>query len=339
MTTHELPRILVVLLNYRTAEMTARAADCAVAAMAELPAEMVIVDNDSGDGSFEALEAHVAARGWSGVRVLQSGWNGGFGAGNNVGLRAGLSCGAMPEYCYLLNSDAFVAPDAIGALYRFLEAHPAAGLAGSHIHGENGDPHVTAFRFPSWLSELESAARTGPVSRLLAARRVPIEPLPEAPAEVDWLAGASLMIRRSVLETIGLFDERFFLYFEETDLCRRARAAGWPCWYVPESRVAHVGGASTGTRSWRRVPGYWLDSRFYYFARHHGRPYAALATAAHLLGGWIWRARRLVQPGLPRIDPDSFLRDLLRHDLRALAPPRGIPVPKIRPLTGEESQA
>ncbi len=81
--------------------------------------------------------------------------------------------------------------------------------------------HATAFRFPSIASEFESAIRFGPVSRLLKSRRVPMEHVDET-QPVDWLAGASLMMRRTVLDEIGLFDETFFLYFEETDLCRRA---------------------------------------------------------------------------------------------------------------------
>jgi GT2 family glycosyltransferase len=266
------------------------------------------------------------------VRVVASGRNGGFGAGNNFGIRAGMSDGGAPDYVYLLNSDAFPAPDAIRRLLDVLEGDPTLGLAGSYIHGPEGDPHITAFRFPSVWSELESAARFGPLSRLLARHRVPLE-LPDATCRVDWLAGASLLIRRKVLDRIGLFDETFFLYFEETALCRRAAAAGWPTVYVRDSQVAHIGSASTGMKTWRRVPGFWLDSRWHYFTKTHGRAYAAAATLAHLTGGALWRLRRLVQ-GKPRIDPPHFLRDLLAHDLRALVrrTPRGGIAPAARPL-------
>ncbi len=82
---------------------------------------------------------------------------------------------------------------------------------------------------------------------------------------MDWLAGASLMMRQDVLDRIGLFDEEFFLYFEETELCLRAARAGWPTDYVVESRVAHVGSASTGMKTWDRIPQFWLDSRLRYF--------------------------------------------------------------------------
>ncbi|WP_425039931.1 glycosyltransferase [Primorskyibacter sp. S187A] len=324
-------KLLVVLLNYRTADMTARAADAAVLAMDGLPAEMVIVDNDSQDGSFEALCDHVAQRGWPHVRVLASGWNGGYGAGNNYGMRAGLADGSAPDVYYLLNSDAFPDKDAIRVLYDTLQATPEAGFAGSQIYGSDGATALTAFRFPSWQGDLEAMARSGPVSKLLRAYRVPRDDLTTGVETVDWISGASLMMRRETLEEIGLFDETFFLYFEETDLCRRAAQAGWQTIYVPDSRVQHIGGASTGMNSWKRVPKFWLDSRTHYFIKNHGRAYAALATLAHLTGGLLWHLRRVFQ-GKPQLDPDRYYRDLIAHDLRVLMPLRDAPKPQVRVL-------
>ncbi|MBS0123391.1 glycosyltransferase family 2 protein [Thetidibacter halocola] len=310
-------RILVVLLNWRTADMTLRAAQAARKAMRGLDAELVIVDNDSCDGSEESLRKATAD--WPETRVIQSGHNGGFGAGNNVGIRAGMSNGTRPDYLYILNSDAFPAPDAIRHLAEHLDANPETGFAGSYIHGEAGEPHMTAFRFPSAWSELEGAARFGPISRLLRQKAVPLG-LPEATCRVDWLAGASMMMRQSVLDEIGLFDEGFFLYFEETDLCLRASRAGHQTHYVRDSVVMHIGSVSTGMGRWPRIPGFWLDSRWRYFAGNHGRPYAALATLAHVTGGLLWRLRRVVQRK-PRLDPPHFLRDLILHDLKALVRP------------------
>ncbi len=307
------PRLLTVILNWRTPEMTLRAAEAALRAMEGIEGAITIVDNDSGDGSFEAMTAAVAARGWDAgrVRVLQSGRNGGFGAGNNFGIRAGLPGGARPDYVYILNSDAFPEPGAIRALLDHLEAHPATGLAGSFIMGEDGAPHQTAFRFPTALSELEGAARFGPLSRLLR-RRIVALPVPEATARVDWFAGASVMMRQAMLDRIGLFDETFFLYFEETDLFLRAARAGWPADYVRESRVVHIGSVSTGMKTWARIPRFWLDSRRHYFTKNHGHLYAAAATLAHVAGGVLWRLRLLVQRK-DRGDPPHFLRDLIVH--------------------------
>lgn len=317
------PRILVVLLNYRTADMTLRAAEAALRAMQGLRAEMVIVDNDSGDGSLETMRAGAEARGWTGgglVRVVGSGRNGGFGAGNNFGIRQRMSDGAAPDFVYCLNSDAFPAPDAIRALLDVIGADPAIGIAGSYIHGPEGDPHTTAFRFPSVAGELEGAARTGPITRLLRRSVVPLA-LPETTTPVDWLAGASMLMRQDMLDRIGLFDETFFLYFEETDLCRRAALAGFKTVYVRRSAVAHIGSVSTGMKAWTRTPGFWFDSRWHYFTKNHGRAYAGAATLAHVTGGLIWRLRCALT-GRATGDPQHFLRDLIRHDLAQLFPVR-----------------
>ncbi len=313
------PTVLTIILNYKTAEMTLKSIDAARRAMEGIAGGIVIVDNHSEDGSYEQISAHVAQEGWDAdgrIRVIEAGWNGGFGAGNNVGIRAGLPDGTKPDYVYILNSDAFPADDAIQALLEHLEKNSKAGFAGSYIHGETGETHLTSFRFPSIVSEFESSIRIGPITRLLRNHRVPID-TPKETTPVDWLAGASMMMRQSVLDDIGLFDETFFLYFEETDLCRRATKAGHRVDYVVDSRVAHIGSASTGMKRWNRIPSYWYDSRWHYFSKNHGRAYAAFATLTHVLCGglhslrcFLLRRDRHMKPG--------FLTTMLVHDLQAL---------------------
>lgn len=313
------PTTLAIILNYRTPELTLRATEAALREMAGLRGEVLIVDNDSGDGSFDALAAAAKDRGWTGdnrLRVVESGRNGGFGAGMNFGIRCGLASGAAPDFYYLLNSDAFPQPGAIRALRDFLMQHPQAGIAGSHIHGIDGVPHQTAFRFPSVPGEFEGAAHTGVISRMLARYSVTM-PVPDHDCQVDWTAGASLMLRRDLLTQTGIFDETFFLYFEETDLCLRAARAGWSTHYIAGSRVAHVGSASTGAQKWDRMPGYWFDSRLHYFSKNHGRAHAALATIAWVAGGCLWKLRQLLSRR-PNRNPDRFMSDLIAHDLRAL---------------------
>jgi N-acetylglucosaminyl-diphospho-decaprenol L-rhamnosyltransferase len=312
-------KVLTIILNWRSQMMTLRSIEAALRALEGVDGALVVVDNDSGDGSFEAISLEVRQRGWDrgpqSVRVVQSGRNGGFGAGNNFGIRAGLPDGSRPDYYYILNSDAFPEPEAIKALLDHLEQHPKTGFAGSFIYGEDNHPHRTAFRFPSAASEFEAQIRFGPVSRVLR-KAVVAQPVPEMTQRVDWLAGASLMMRAEVLESIGSFDESFFLYFEETDLCRRAALAGWPTDYVLESRVMHLGSVSTGMKEWRRIPTFWLDSRLHYFVKNHGRAYAFAATLAHLAGGVLWRGRLLIQHKDPG-DPPHYLADLAAHHLRA----------------------
>ncbi|WP_204112517.1 glycosyltransferase family 2 protein [Shimia biformata] len=321
--------LLTVILNYRTPEMTLRAAKAALVAMQGIEGRIVIVDNDSGDGSFETIQAGIEANGWPSERVdlVASGYNGGFGAGNNFGVLHGMATmPAPPDFLYFLNSDAFVEPKAIQVLIDHLVTTPDAGVAGSFIYGSDGVPHHSAFRFPSIAGEFEGAARLGFISRVLSNYVVPL-PIPNVTTRVDWLAGASMMLRRSVVEQVGLFDENFFLYFEETDLCRRVVNAGWKIDYAPGSRVEHIGSVSTGMKSWKRIPGFWLEARHYYFRKNHGVLYGAAATLAHVAGGVIWRVRRWIG-GKPKRDPDLFLTDLLAHSLRGMfrrVPGRNIP--------------
>jgi hypothetical protein len=129
------------------------------------------------------------------------------------------------------------------------------------------------------------------------------------------MAGASMMIRRAVFDSIGLMDEAYFLYFEETDFCLRARRAGWLCWYVPASRVVHLVGQSSGVTDTRsrpkRMPRYWLESRRRYFRRNHGWLYALLADCAWAFGFALWRLRRWLQRK-PDHDPPGLLWDFMR---------------------------
>lgn len=331
------PRILVIVLNYCTADLTLRAAGAAVRAMDGLEGAITIVDNASGDDSCSVIARRIEQEGWSRVALHQAGRNGGFGAGNNHGILAGLPDGSAPDYVYLLNSDAWPEPGAIRALVEVLETRQDAGIAGSLTLGEDGAPHRTAFRFPSILGEFEGSVRTGLFTRLLRDWVVPL-PIPETTAEVDWVAGASIMLRRRMLDEIGLFDEAFFLYFEETDLSLRAARAGWRCLYVPASRAGHRGSASTGMRDWARTPGYWFDSRRHYFRANHGALYAAAATLSRVIGEALWRLRCGLT-GRARRDPPRFLRDLVAHALTqgpAGQAARAIPAPP--PMAATEGE-
>lgn len=311
-------RLLVVILNYRTADMTLRAAETALADMPKENAELVIVDNASGDGSDALLAQAIAARGWDAgnrVRLISAPSNGGFGAGNNIAMRAGMSDGSAPDFVHVVNSDAFLDPGCIAGLMDHLQKHPRAGLAGSHVRGEDDLPHSTAFRFPSVAGEFEGAVRFGPITRLLSSSVV-APPLPKVAAPVDWVAGASVMMRWEMLAEIGLFDEEYFLYYEETDLCLRAARAGWECWFVPQARCIHIGSVSTGLKEAQRTPRYWFDSRRRYFTKNHGRTYATLALLARLAGGGLHHLRCLVTGRSPE-DEGRFYRDLAEHALTA----------------------
>lgn len=309
-------KLLTIIINYRTPDLTRRAVVSAALATAHVrDSKIVVVDNDSRDGSIEALrravnEAGLGAR----VQILASAYNGGFGYGNNFAIRPALAAQDAPQYIYLLNSDAFPSEHALMHLVDYMDSHPKVGITGSFVQGLDGDAHHTAFRFPTILSEFEGAMQLGPLTKALGRYVVPL-PIPTATTDVDWVAGASMMLRATMLEEIGLFDERFFLYFEETDLCRRAKLAGWRVVYVRDSQVAHVGAASTGIKKERRrLPAYWFDSRQHYFVKNHGLLYLWAANLAQVSGGAVFRVRRTLQgQRRSRPLPDRFLRDLVQH--------------------------
>ena len=311
-------KLLVVIVNYRTAEMTLDAAGTALTELRSYPdARITIVDNASGDGSADRIESVIEAKTWGDrVSLIRSSRNGGFASGCNQAIRPALAGDDTPDYVYLLNSDAFPDAGAIDRLVEYLDTHADAGLAGSYIHGTDAarTPHRTAFRFPSLLGEIEGALGIGAVTRLLE-RWVIAPALPEETTPVDWLAGASMLIRREVFDSIGLMDERYFLYFEETDFCLRAARNGWPTAYVVESSVAHAGGASTGMQDISSpTPTYWYASRHRYFTKNHGRAALWAANLIYIVCGTIRRARTTLMQR-PSHEPRGHMRGFLRYNL------------------------
>jgi N-acetylglucosaminyl-diphospho-decaprenol L-rhamnosyltransferase len=305
-------KLLVVIVNYKTARLALRAAEAALADVKAQGGAITIVDNDSGDGSVAILRDGVAHE--PAITVIAAEKNGGFGYGNNVAIRRALASDDPPQYVYLLNPDAVPDPGAIRTLVEFMDAHPDVGIAGSHIHNPDGTTHVSAFRFPSPLGELEGTLKLGLATKIFD--RWSVWNLPcDRTTKVDWVSGASTILRREVFETVGLFDENFFLYFEETDLCRRAAEAGWQTWFVREASVEHEVGAATGIKDMkRRTPPYWFQSRRYYFLKQGGRSELWLANLLWVAGFSLWRMRRRLQ-NKPDPDPPQMLVDFVRHTL------------------------
>jgi N-acetylglucosaminyl-diphospho-decaprenol L-rhamnosyltransferase len=312
-------RLRVIILNYRTPELTIACLHSLVEEIKELPGTQVtVVDNASGDGSVEQISAAIATESWDWVAFLPQERNGGYAFGNNVGIRPALAADAPPDYLLLLNPDTIVRPGALRALVDFMDQNPEAGIAGSRLEEPDGTPQCSAFRFPNVWSELDSGLRLGLVTQLLSEQIVPILPVTEEIRQVDWVAGASMIVRRQVFETAGLMDEKYFLYFEEVDFCIAAKNAGWTCWYVPESRVVHYVGQSSGVtdtkRKAKRRPAYWFDSRRRFFVKNYGWSYAILTEVAWASGFALWRMRQVIQQK-PDDDPPNMLGDFILNSV------------------------
>jgi N-acetylglucosaminyl-diphospho-decaprenol L-rhamnosyltransferase len=327
--------VAVAIVTYRSARLTI---DCLRSIAAErsrsvLDIRAIVVDNASGDAP--SIAAAIGENGWwSWVTLVTALKNGGFAYGNNVALQHACAEGP-PRYLHLLNPDTIVRTGAIGALFDFLETHREVGIAGSGLENPDGSQWQYAFRFPSVLSELEEGLGFWLTSRWL--RRWAVTwPMTSMAQAVDWVSGASMMIRWSVIDQIGGFDENYFLYFEETDFCLRARKAGFSTWYVPESRVMHIAGQSTNVTAPKaaleRLPAYWFESRRRYFAINHGMRYAMITDAVAAPARGLGLLKRVAlgrrHQGIPH-----FLTDLLQHSIlrlgnRRLATP-GIRAPRL----------
>lgn len=327
-------RLLVVILNYRSASLCI---DCLASLMPEVAANagtrVVVADAPSGDDSVARIGRAIAENGWDEWCTLTAlPKNGGFAYGNNEAIRPYLPRPAgsaepaepgkvadVPQYVLLLNPDTVVRPGAVDALLDFMDRTPTAGIAGSRLEHPDGAPQRSAFRFPTVLSELEGGLRLGPVSKLLSKRVVaPPVPAGAEPVRTDWVAGASMIVRREVFERVGLLDDGYFMYFEEVDFCLRAARAGWPCWYVPASRVVHLVGQSSGVtdvkQANKRRPKYWFESRRRYFVRNHGWAKTALADLCWTTAFATYRARRVIQRK-PDTDPANLLGDFVRNSV------------------------
>jgi N-acetylglucosaminyl-diphospho-decaprenol L-rhamnosyltransferase len=317
-------KLLVIIVNYKTADLTIDAMASLGPELGRIPgSRAIVVDNDSRDGSGARLKEAIASRGWNRwATLIEAERNGGFAYGNNVGIRAAQAEGLRPAYVHLLNPDTIVRPGALTTLLAFMDTHPEAGIAGSRLEDPDGTPQRSGFRFPGVMSELDAGLRLGVVSRLLRRWEV-APPVQERDCQVDWVAGASMIIRDKVLDDVGLLDESYFMYYEEVDFILRARRAGWSCWYVPESHVVHLVGQASGVtdpqKQRRRRPAYWFESRRRYFVRHLGPIGAGLADLAFAAGHVSWRARRVLQ-GKADDQPEKFLWDFARHSVIVRGP-------------------
>ncbi|PSO85942.1 MAG: glycosyl transferase family 2 [Cyanobacteria bacterium QH_9_48_43] len=309
--------LLIVILNYRTPGMTI---ECLRSLASEVPSllgtRVVVSDNASGDGSVDHIQAAIESEGWGEwASLLPLEQNGGYAFGNNAAIRLALHSNNPPPYFLLLNPDTIVRPGALKALVEFMNEHPSAGIAGSRLEDPDETPQRSAFRFHTLLGELDRGLRLGVVSKLLTKWLV-APPVPEDTCPTDWVAGASMIVRREVFEQVGLMDEAYFMYYEEVDFCLRANQSGWSCWYVPQSRVIHLVGQSSGVTDTKcppqRRPQYWFDSRRRYFLKNYGWLYAALADVIWVGSFALWRLRRRIQRK-PDSDPPHLLVDFLRN--------------------------
>jgi N-acetylglucosaminyl-diphospho-decaprenol L-rhamnosyltransferase len=276
--------------------------------------EILLVDSGSTDGTAQAVSREFPA-----VRVLATAENLGFTRGSNRGLRI-----ARGRYLLLLNPDTVLEPGALDAMVDYLEAHPDVGLVGPQLRFADGRVQPSRYGFPGRLTAFVDGTvleRWLGDSRLLRdfhARDRDDDSL----QDVDWLRGACMTLRREAAATAGLFDEGFFMYSEEVDLCRRVRAAGWRIAYLPSAVVVHHEGKSSEQNPAARDI-HFHDSRVRYYRKHFGRGWAAalrLAVTAHFLYLAAEEAGKLLLGHRPELRRQRLrsLRRVIAHQGRRL---------------------
>jgi GT2 family glycosyltransferase len=226
----------------------------AIASVLGEPAlEVVVVDNASRDGSADAIAA-----GFPGVRLVRSDTNLGFAGGVNRAARE-----ATGDTQLLLNPDARLEPGALALLLDWLEAHPRAAVVAPSLRYPDGRPQSAAFAFPGLV---QTALDLFPVNRLMETRlngRIRAD----GPRQIDCALGACMLIRRAAWEDVGPLDTGYFMYVEEIDWCRRARARGWQIWQQPNAVAVHHSGAATSQQPDAMFAALWR-SRLRYYARY-----------------------------------------------------------------------
>ena len=256
-------------------------------------AEVLLVDNGSADGTAELVALHHP---W--VKLLPNRINLGFAAGNNLAAQS-----ASGRHLLLLNPDAVPAAGALAQGIALMDAHPTVGLAGGALRNSRGEREPSARMFPTLRDEvftMSGLAAKYPQSRTFARldRRWAD---PEQDATVDWIPGAFVFLPRAVFQGLGGFDERFFMYYEEVDLCRRLQQAGYQVQYWPRLQAMHIGGASAKTvkrarvsRAGSQLESWRMRSAMLYYRKHHG-----LAGALGLLAiEWGWHKMRGLRAAL-----------------------------------------
>ncbi len=281
------PEASIIIVSFNTREILRGCLRQTLAATRSHRVEIIVVDNASRDSS-----ADMVAEAFPQVRLVRSHENLGFAAGNNAGFQY-----ATGRYVVLLNPDALIDAISFNAALDHMRANPEVGLAGGRLLDRNGSDQPSARQFPSLLNEflvLTGLAARFPRSRLFG-RFDRTWANPADAAEVDWVPGAFTIMRHDVLRQLGLFDERFFLYYEEVDLCRRFKAAGWKICYWPDIVIHHTGGESSKTveqadfsKSGSQLTLWRMRSGLLYYRKHHGQVIAWLVAQLETL----WHALR-----------------------------------------------
>lgn len=268
----------IALVNWNNRDYLRQCLESIAAAELPLTYDIVVSDNGSTDGSLEML-----AEQFPYVRVVQNGKNVGVARGNNECIR-----NSTGEYIYVLNNDTIVNRESIKAMVEFLDEHPEVGAVGGNLLNPDGTLQASFCTFPTLWEEFLLVTHLGMARNPYFPAHHGVWP---SARKVDWLSSASIVVRRAAIEGIGLIDEDYFIYSDETDWQYRLWQAGWEVWYLPEVSTIHFGGGSfqPGGRRYTLV----YRGRMLFARKHYSKLYSVLqrllfgAAALGRQGVWL----------------------------------------------------
>jgi len=291
----------IVILNWNVRDLLRQCLTSVYATRSTLATQVIVVDNASSDDSVAMVRGE-----FPDVRLIVNAANRGYTGGNNDGIAA-----AAGRYVLVLNPDTQVVGDALSTLVAYAEAHPDVGLVAPQLLNPDGSVQPSRRRFPTLTTALfestwlQSIAPHGVLNDYYMLDRSDDETQP-----VDWAVGACLLVRREVVDQVGMLDEGFFMYSEELDWCRRIKGAGWKIVYLPKAQVIHhMGKSSDQVIAQRHI--YFQTSKVRYFRKHHGK-WAAGWLRIALLAMYVWQLMLEAAKGLI-----GSKRELRRERVRA----------------------
>jgi N-acetylglucosaminyl-diphospho-decaprenol L-rhamnosyltransferase len=297
--------ISVIVVSYNTAGLLEQCvANLRSAIQDSLKVEIIFVDNASKDNSVEVIKTKFPE-----CRLIVNEVNVGFGRANNQALQF-----ATGRYILLLNTDAFVSSDTLSKTVAYMDANPRSGILGVRLEGRDGVLQPCCRYFPTpWNTFLW---RTGLNRSFAGARMVDDLAWPHDTVRAcDWVVGCYYLLRREVVDDVGLFDPKFFLYFEEVDHCFAARKHGWDVVFFPHTTVIHLGGESAKsvgavTKSGQQLERLQVESELLYFRKNFGLLSVVGSVMLSVLADLLNMCKRAFKPGLP-VDVSGTLRHIL----------------------------
>jgi GT2 family glycosyltransferase len=267
--------ISIVIVNWNTQNLLRNCLKSINDTVRDVTFEIIVVDNASDDGSVPMLREE-----FPGVTLIKNSENRGFGAANNQAFAI-----MNGTYALLLNTDIVLTDNAIYELFSFMETHPGAAMACGQLLNRDGSKQNSIANFPTLLTLMTNIS----LLEYLFPKKFPSKRYKHTePIEIESAIGACLIVRKTAMDEVGIFDERYFFFFEETDWAYRMHSAGWKIYHIPSAMIYHLQGQSIGRNVRSRIEYY--RSRYHFFKKWKSGPYTGaiyIVIILRLMANWL----------------------------------------------------